>query len=438
MKRISLLAAIAFFSTVSFAQKYDDIKAFLMMGQLKQAKELLDKKGDEKFYSKPEGILIKSYVYSLLALDSAAAADAPKNMATALDAFNQFKEKDPSMKLLEDNTYRNTPYNIYAAYFNTGVKDINDKSYDQAYDKFKKVVDLSDLLISKKIQLPGPVDTNAVYYAGILAETVKQMDEAVKYNTRLADLKVTGANYETVYQGLVRYYATKNDQANFDKYKALGAQLYPQSEFFKYTMLDFAIGTSENFDEKIKNLETILAASPDDYKANLALGEAIFDTLDSHKEGAVPPANYDELEVKMLAALKKAASVSPDEVQPLLLMGDHFTTKSEKIGDDMRAAESDLIKKGAKATAADKQKFADVKKKYDEAYDLAKDNFEKVADMFAKKGTLDAMQKRQYRIIVGNLAQYYSYKREGAKGAELNKVIAQEAKYNKLYDDLKK
>lgn len=437
MKKVFLLLAIAFIANASFGQKYDNIKGLITLGQIAKAKDLLDKSENEKFYSKPEAYLIKSSILGSLAVDTSLATAAADNRNNSYLAFNKYKEMDPSMKLLEDPVYKNAPYTIYAAYFNAGVQDINDKSYETAYDKFKKVVELSDILAEKKIA-SFAVDTNALYYAGVLAETNKKMDEAIAYNTRLANLKLSGANYESIYQSLVRYYALKNDDANFAKYQELGKSLYPNSEFFTYSKLDFLVGASANFDEKIKNLEAALAQNPNDYKLNMAIAEAIYDTLNSRKEGAVLPANYDELEARMLVALEKAESIDAEQMQTTLLKGDHFITKSERYGDEMRPIETDLIKKGAKATAADKQKLADVKKKYDAAYDMAKGYFEKAADKFAKIPSLDANQKRQYRIIVGNLAQYYSYKRESAKGADLNKFVALETKYNTLYDQLKK
>ncbi len=438
MKKVLLLAAITFLSVAAFAQKYDDVKNLIMLGQIDKAKATLDKLGNEKFYAKPEGYLVKSAVFSSMSLDSAKAADAQNNREESYTAFLKYKEMDPTMKGLEDPILKNGPFNLYASYFNSGVAEINSKEYEGAFDKFKKVVDLSDILIAKKILPYTTLDTNAVYYAGVLAETTKNPEEAVKYYTRLADLKVPGPNFISVYQGLVRHYALKNDNANFEKFKALGHELYPDDDFFKFSMLDFAIGGSSNFDEKISNLEKIIASNPNDYKSQLALAEAIYDTLNSRKEGAVLPQNYDELEAKMLGALEKAAAISPDEMQPSLLKGDHYTTKAERIGDEMRPIETEIDKKGAKATPADKQKLAEVKKRYDAVYDLAKDNFEKAAEMFGKKTNLDANQKRQYRIIAGNLAQYYSYKREGAKGAEMNKYVAAETKYNALYEQLRK
>ena len=72
---------------------------------------------------------------------------------------------EPSLKLLEDQTLKKRLFNLYASYFNAGVADINNKNYGHAYDKFKKVVDLSDILIKHKILPYSTIDTNANYYA---------------------------------------------------------------------------------------------------------------------------------------------------------------------------------------------------------------------------------------------------------------------------------
>ncbi|WP_346238433.1 hypothetical protein ABDK00_008710 [Niabella insulamsoli] len=441
MKKVILLATIAAFSAqVVVAQKYDDIKGALAIGQVDKAKETFDKNSaNEKFYNKPEGYILKAAVYASLSVDSSKAAQAEQNRAEADAALAKYKELEPDMKLLEDPMYKNAPYNLYAAYFNAGINDINSKAYEPAYDKFKKTVEYAELLIDKKI-MNKQMDTAAIYYAGLLAENTKHEEDALKYYTRLADAKIkeyNGSTYESVYQGLLRYYATKNDNANFEKYKALGKELYPQSEFFTYSMLDFAVGSSSNFNERVASLEKLIAANPDDYKANITLAEIIYDTLDSRKADAVPPGNAAELETKMLAALNKASSLKPEEMQPLLLLGDHYQLKAEAVRNELVTAETEVTKKGAKATAADKQKVADAKKAYNEAYDVAKDNYEKAANMFAKMSNLDAQQKRTYRLIAGNIAEYYSYKIEDAKGADRDKFAALEKKWDDIFVKLR-
>ena len=213
MKKIILLATITAFSTAGvFAQKYDDIKGALTIGQTAKAKEMYDKNAaNEKFFTKPEGYLIKAAVFSNLAVDSSKAAEADNNRTQANEALQKYREMDPEMKLLDDPIYKNTPFNLYASYFNSGVNDINNKAYDAAYEKFKNTVAYSDLLIAKKI-MDKKMDTAAVYYAGLLAENTKHPDDAIKYYTRISDEKIkdfSGTSYESVYQGLVRYYATK-------------------------------------------------------------------------------------------------------------------------------------------------------------------------------------------------------------------------------------
>lgn len=448
MKKILLFATlIAFSATGVFAQKYDEIKTALSSGKIAEAKKLFDKGStNEKFYKKPEGYMIAATIYSNLALDSALAAEASKNKTEAETALNKYKEMDPEMKLLEDPAYRNTPFNLYAYYYNTGITNINNQAYEAAYENFKQTVDYSELLIQKKI-MDKQMDTAAIYYAGLLAENTKHYDDALKYYNRISDKKIKeyapagssqSTSYETVYQGLVRYYANKNDNANFEKYKALGKELYPESEFFTYTMLDFAVGASSNFNERVANLEKLATANPQDYKAQITLAEIIYDTLDSRKEGAVLPGNANELEVKMLEALNKAIAAKPDEIQPYLLLGDHKLLKSEKLRSEMITAETNLTKKGKKATADDKAKLTNAQKAYNESYEGAKVNYEKAADLYAKMPELNNNQKRSYRAIAGNLAEYYSYKIESAKNtADRDKFAALEKKWDALFTKLR-
>ena len=65
-------------------------------------------------------------------------------------AFNKYREMDPSMALLTDPIYQNAPINIYSALFSSGYKDYEAKNWQAGFQKFKKVVEYSDLLISKK------------------------------------------------------------------------------------------------------------------------------------------------------------------------------------------------------------------------------------------------------------------------------------------------
>lgn len=421
-----------------FAQKYDTYKNYLLLNQFKKGKEEFDKKqSDEKFMSKPEAYILKNAIYVGNALDSTQAAQAPAYINEAYAAFQKYLSMEPGAALFtKEEIYKNGVLNLRWLLFNAGYKDYQNKAWADGLPKFEKVYEISNFLIAQK-DLPGPIDTNTVILAGVLAENSKNTEAAVKYYKILADLKLNEASYEDVYRYLVRYYIGKKDNANFEKYRALGKELYPKSEFFDYDKVDFAVGLEENWAAKIASLEGVLATDPGNYKANAIIGELIYDTLNSRKDGAVRPDNFEELETKMVAALNKAAEVNPEKAaQNFIYLGDHYMNKAETQSEKIRELKR-KAKPGTKPTAEDAQKLKDLQVTYDKDYDLMKDNYEKAAIIFGKKSQLDRTEQRQYKIIVGNLAQYFSTKREGAKGADLTKYIAEEKKWNDLDEKLK-
>ncbi|MFV0605364.1 MAG: hypothetical protein ACK5NK_05925 [Niabella sp.] len=245
MKKNILSAIIVLLSVnILFAQKYDEIKNALILKRIDEAKKMFDRNSaNNDFFAKPEGFLLKAAIYINLAIDSNKANEADNNRYEATVAFEEYKEMDSDTKLIEENqVYKETPFKLYTAYFNAGVADINNKNYEAAYDKFKTTVVYSDFLISKKI-MHAQMDTASIYYTGVLAESTKHLDEAIKYYTRLSDAQIKeyqGTTYESAYQSLMRYYALKNDKQNFDKYRILGRMLYPQSVFFTYKISDFS------------------------------------------------------------------------------------------------------------------------------------------------------------------------------------------------------
>lgn len=447
MKKIVLLSTILATVMYAGAQNYDAIKNNLILPSMtvyKKAKEDVDKgMTNTKFASKPEAYILKATVYSGLAMDSAVklSPEGPQYLTDAEVAFFKYKEMQPDMALLVDPIYRNAPINIYSGLFSAGYKDYEKKNWQAGLDKFKKVVELSDLLIDKKI-IEIKADTNSLLLAGILAENAGQKDDAVKYYGRLADMKATGTGFEGIYRFLVNYYAMKKDDANFEKYKSVGKQLYPESEYFKYDKVDFAVGLEEDFAKKVKSLEETIAGDPTNHKATMLLGEIIYDTLNSRKDGAVPPANAAELETKMIAAFTKAAELKADDELPFLYSGDHFVNKSIKVGDEREAHAAAMKARTKPGTAASKDDVAKrdaLDEKYGLALDAAREPYEKAAAIFAKKEKLTGQEKQQYKKVAGYLGDIYMNKkiRAKAKPADQAKFAAEEKKWNDVYDSIK-
>lgn len=442
MKKIKLFSLLLLSAFMVKAQRYEAAKNYLVLQQYKKAKEEVDKgMTNTKYASKPEAYALKTVIYATLAMDSAtrAAGQSEQLLKEAEAAFARYKEMEPDLSLMaKDPIYQNGPINIYASLFSSGFKDYENKNWKPAAEQFKKVVEYSDFLIDKKF-ITVTVDTNSLLLAGITTESAGMKDEAAKYYGRLADLGVAGEGYEGIYRFLVNYHITKKDMDKFEKYKKLGAQFYPESEFFTYDKIDFAVGLEEDLNKRIASLEDAIAADPNNHKAALLLGEIIYDTLNSRKEGAVPPANFAALEEKMVKAFEKAAQLKEEEL-PYLYIGDHFINQSIKVNDEREAHAADMKKRTKPGTAASKEDIAKrdaLDAKYLKLLESAISPYEHAAAQFAKKDKLTGAEKGQYRKVSGYLAEIYMLKKNKAKAPEKAKFAAEEEKWNKVYDSVK-
>ena len=436
-----LMFAIVFSVT---AQSYDAAKNMLALNQPRKAKEEVDKgMANSKYASKPEAYILKTSAYSQLALDNAVKGTPEAITLTkdAEDAFAKYRQMQPDYALLKDPIYQNGPINLYSSLFTIGYKDYEKKAWAQSFETFKRVVDVSDFLIAQKL-MSVTVDTNSLILAGVTAESSKNDDEAAKYYTRLAEIKLKDKEYESIYRFLVNYNFRKNDMVNFEKYRKLGKELYPQSDFFDFDKVDFAVGLQETLPAKIKAVEAVLATDPNNYKANYLLGGLIYDTLNSSAEGAAVPANYDELEAKMVSSLQKANEINPSAENPMIYLGGHYINKSKRINEDRKKHAAEMkarTKPGTAASKEDVQKRDALDKAYAQALESTIQPYEKAAAIYAAKPTLTLREKQQYKYIAADLGEIYAYKKTQAKGkpADLAKFTAEEKKWNDLYDSIK-
>ncbi len=436
--------AVAFFAGASFAQSIETIKNMLIINQYAKAKEDLDKAMlNSKFNTKAEAYILKAAIYAGLSMDATNKGTAAGDLLVteAYTSFNKYKEMDKSMALMSDAIYQNGPINIYSNFYSSGYSDYTAKNPKSAFEKLQKAAELSDLLIAQKL-LQVPLDTNINILAGITAEQSGNKVEAAKYYNRLADAKIPGDDFESIYRFLVTYYFGIKNIELFEKYKAIGAELYPKNDFYKYDKIDFAVGLEPNLDKKVKAVEEVLAKDPDNYKANQVLGEIIYDTLNSNAKDAVLPANADELEKIMVAAFNKAAAAKPTVELSYIYIGDHFINKASKLG-DMRTAHTKAMqartKPGTKASPEDIKRRDELDKIYGDALEGAREPYEKAAAIFAPRTSLDNKDKQQYKKVASYLSEIFAYKKVVAKAkpAEAAKFAADEKKWNDRYDSIK-
>jgi hypothetical protein len=445
MKKTIFFAAMLSIGLFASAQNYKDISNMLLLKNYKGAKEELDKNiTKEKFAAKADAWILKTAIYAALSTDSAFMKTSPQAaqlLPEAEAAWVKYKSMDgPNYPLLKDLVYKEAPVNLYTALFNKAYKEYQASTWEPSFTTFKKVADLSDVLTANKL-LNSPVDTTVLILTAYTGETSGHKDEAAIYYGKLADAKVAGNGNEFIYRFLVLHSFEKNDMASFDKYKALGKQLYPSSEYFDYDKTDFAVGLSQGFETKLKSMEEVLAKDPNDYKANVTLAQLVYDTLHP-KEGTPFPDANGAMEAKLVGALTKAAAAKPDDELVWLVMGDHFIDKADKVNDARTAHVQDMktrTKPGTQPSKADIAKRDELDKAYADAFDKAREPYEKAASIMATKADkLSGSQKQQYRKVAGYLGDIYTYKKAQAKApADVAKFTADAKKWNDLYDNLK-
>lgn len=444
MKKTLFFLSMSLSFFVLKAQKYETIKNQLVFNKFKEAKVELDKAmANPKFTSNAEAYILKTTIYAALCMEEGTKGTLTGDqLADDADvAFKKYKEMDPAMALINDPIYQNGPINLYSNYYTSGYTDYTGKKWDASYSKFKRAVEYSDLLISKKL-FQFPIDTNILILAGITAENSSTKDEAVKYYGRLADNKITGDGFESVYRYLVSYYFGKKDLPSFEKYKALGKELYPKSEYFDYDKVDFAAGLAENFTDKIKALDEVLATDPTNYKANELLWSIIYDSINLNKERDMQPKDVTQLEARMIAAMNKTIAAKPDKEDTHIFMGNYYVGKKDAVGEARQAHADDMkarTKPGTMASKEDIAKRDKLDKDYADAMEAIRMPYENAARIFATKTTLEAKEKSQYKNIAGYLAEIYELKKKQAKGkpADLAKYTEEEKKWNDVYESIK-
>lgn len=445
MKKVSLLFTLLIVAIFSHAQ-YDAIKNKLLYGTtkfLEEAKADFDKKqSNAKFMSRPEAYLLKASVYSYLGSDSSYRADGKSAplMQEAAAAFEKYIEMDPKGELLKDPIYRYAPINVYSDLFDQGYEFYKANKWAESFAKYKEVARYSDILGQHQL-LTAPLDTNTLILAAYTAEMANLKEDAAHYYGKLADAKVSGPNYESVYRFLVTHNFQKKDMAGFEKYKTLGGQLYPESEFFTYDEVDFAVGLETDFDKKIAALDEQLKANPNNYKANLSMVELGFDALHSEREDAPKPADPKAIEQKMLVSLDKVIELKPEEELAYLIKGDHYINlsiaadkKREEHAKDMKAR----TKPGTAASKEDVAKRDQLDNEYMETIDKAREPYEKACEILGRKSELNGNDRQQYKKAAGYLGDIYQMKASRTKvKADATKFEALAKKWNDVYGSIK-
>lgn len=342
LKKLSLLLLLAAFSASAWAQnKYvNNAEDQLKSGHLDKAKQDIDlAAANSKTSDKAKTWFLKGQIYAAIGADSGKY----KNLAvsandTALDAFRECLKLDPKFPSLILTNFKDLG-SLYSAYWKAGADAFNNKDYSGAFQDFKKVKEVNDLLYSLHLGAGAKMDTMAIYNMGNAAYNMGRKDTADKYYQILAD-----AHYKEpfIYKVLLNHYRASNEKAYMNILDE-GKALFPDDQDFTNEELNYYSSKGET-DKLIAKLQEDLAKKPNDYSLNLNLG-ITYDNLanpkDANGNDLPAPANQDEYLSKAIAQYKKCIELKPDEYAAPFNLGLLYYNDAAHIGKEMSKLGSD-------------------------------------------------------------------------------------------------
>ena len=433
MKKTIFLLLFAAFAMLASAQDYNKVMLSYQLKKYEDAKNEVDKlNNDSKAKDKPETYLWKAAVYGQLFADSALSAKYPDADQQAMDAFNTYQQKDPSLKLLKEGSTTAAINGIawmYSASFSNGKKYFTQSKWPEAFKEFSRATALSEFINKNGFNSnKSLIDTFTVLYTGYAAQNMGKPDSAVVYYEKLADLKTGGADLKSMYQYMLDDYAKMKQTDKFTKYLAIAKELYPNEA--SWSQLEMS-NMSQN-----SSLDQILAKYNQESSGNLTE-----DQLVNYAETFANPQQLQsldsakQLEYKRTAAdiFKRAFEKNPSQgiyaYNAGLLSYNLFNVLEDK-------------RYGLRGeSAALKAQRADIAKQQQVYADSAIIWLERGYEVLKAKTNREKVDANSLNHTVDYLANLYMWKRDQTKGTasakDYDKYDAKFQQYDAEHDKYK-
>ena len=397
--------------------------AALKPEKLEEAKVEVDKlMTDAKTSKLAESYLLKMQVYSKMAANEALLAKYPTADVEAFTALQKYVELEPSEEKLKAERFDGVN-NVYNAFFQQGVKLYKAEDWAKAFDKFKNMAAMGDILIARKWST-SPFDTTSYLYAAATAQNAKLEPEAVQYYSKLAEIKVSGKDYEGVYEYLTKYYLNHPNDEQFKKYIGLAKEVYPANTLWKDIEFEY---TKKNTD-----LSAFVSKFDAEDAANTLTSEAYFDYgnyfANDEKIKDLPVAERAKYNKKAQHAFEKAYSKDTTNGIAAYNAGVTAYTNWEDVAQAAKDIKGTTDDVKVKKTAANKQSF--------EAADVSIAWLEKAHRSLLAKTNRSNLEKGLLNKSVDLLYNVYEYKRDMSRGLNPKDYDAYDAKltyYNGLH-----
>lgn len=111
--------------------------------------------------------------------------------------------------------------------YNGGIKQFQDKKYEESYKTFKETLDLNDFM--NKVNKDAVVDTPSILMLAYSAQNANKIDEAIANYEKLIGLNYDDVN---IYQSLSALYASQEKGEKAKEVIEKGKKRYPESNAF--------------------------------------------------------------------------------------------------------------------------------------------------------------------------------------------------------------
>lgn len=403
MRKLIFSAFMVAASISLYAQNLEDVQEKISKGKYGEAQEKIDKiLSESKGQKNANAWYNKAIIYYNLSLDSTRTDKDYRGEAYA--ALKKYYEMDTKnvMGALEQNARL---FQLYDGFYNAGIRAFNNKDFQTSYANFREALSVEDYINAKGFTYPGvnlpKFDTSLVTNAAAAASKANMQDTAMAYYKRIADARINDEKYIEVYQLLVDYYGKKGDEANKQKYLALGKELYPTSDYW------FEMELTPLREDKPKlfaKYAQLAAANPSSYYLNYNYAVELFNYL--YAAGGNSPADAATYAPLVEGAIEGAikANTTPDAQ---LLMVRYLSEQIYRLEDSTRALKGtspDVVKK-KQAMVSRTNALWDKMAPYAEA----------AFNGYAGKSELKGYEKGNLKFVSNVLIDYYNMKKQADK-----------------------
>lgn len=405
MRKLFLLAVLAFVASAAFSQKLDDVKKDITAGKYADARTKIDQlSADPKMASNSDLLFYKAQVYENLGKqnkDTALIGTALASMQSYMQAESSKPEGQRALLSTLEN--HKTLVDIYQTSFNQGIESFKANNYDASLGNFEKALGAFTILKNQNIT-PAKFDTTSTLYAGYSAQNAKKYDVAAKYYDMLINNNINDTAYVGVYRFMINSNLEKKDTATAKKYLEISQTRFPQYNdlWLDYQTTFLPTEKSARYDA----YESLVKANPKNEALAMNYAIDLYNTVRSSDA----PAKDSALRLRAESALKNVLSVNPNSQTANLLLSQLYWTEYYNL-----QSQIDNIR-GTFPQAVAKKK--ELNGRLDAVFEKVLPYLQKSYDYYSAQSTLKAQDKANYRIVLGQLSEYYNRKKQTAKAAE--------------------